>query len=126
MALDQLQNTAIANGCPGALPATPLPPPITLNSRTAAVSYASCWPTVDARSPRFTSIASAAVVNVDGTHSVVANTGQDLYVVGDSGGNIYSYQFGQSSRIWSMDLQTTITGPPMAMQDATVPCQGNG
>src|SRR5712692_1665706 len=90
MALDQLQNTPLINGCPGVLPATPLPTPVTLNGRTAAVSYVSCWPTVDVRSPRFTSISAGSSINIDGTHSVIPGTGQDLYVVGDSSGNIYS------------------------------------
>src|SRR4029077_2243375 len=49
---------------------------------------------------------------------------QDLYVVGDSSGTVCSYQFGTSLPIWSLNLGTTITGPPMAMQDAA--CQGGG
>jgi len=117
LALDQLQNTPLANGCPGAVPATPLPAPVTLNGRTAAVSYLSCWPTVS-ESPAFASVANPGSFTIDGFHSVIPGTGQDLYVVGDSSGTIYSYQFGESNATWSVDLQTTITGPPMAMQDA--------
>jgi hypothetical protein len=123
LALNQLESTPIANGCPGAIPATPLPGPVTLNGRTAAVSYVSCWPTAREK-PNFASIASAASFNVDGTHSVIQGTGQDLYVIGDSSGTIYSYQFGQSAPIWSKNMQGTITGPALAMQDAA--CQGNG
>jgi hypothetical protein len=123
LALNQLESTPIANGCPGAVPATPLPGPVTLNGRTAAVSYVSCWPTAREK-PNFASIASAASFNVDGTHSVIQGTGQDLYVIGDSSGTIYSYQFGQSTPIWSRNMQGTITGPALAMQDAA--CQGNG
>lgn len=121
LALNQLENTPLTNGCPGAIPATPLPGPLTLNGRTAAVSYVSCWPTVREK-PNFASIASPAAFNVDGTHSVIPGTGQDLYVIGDSGGTIYSYQFGQSTAIWSRNMQGTITGPALAMQDAA--CQG--
>jgi hypothetical protein len=125
LAVDKLQNTQLIKGCPGVLPATSLPAPITLNGRTAVVSYADCWPTVDVRSPRYRSVASPASFNIDGTHSVISGVvGQDLYVVGDSAGRVYSYQFGQSSPIWSTDLQSTITGPPLAMQDAA--CRSSG
>jgi hypothetical protein len=117
LALDQLENTPLVNGCPGFIPATPLPAPITLNNRTAAVSYLSCWPSVR-ESPNFTSIANSAQFNVDGSHSVIGS--QDLYLVGDSGGTVYQYEFGESSPNWSIDLQSNITGPPLAIQDAAI------
>ena len=115
MALNQLQTTALPLGCP------PLNP-VTLNGRTAAVSYLSCWPTSDVRSGlQFRSVASAAF-GVEGTHSVIPAASQDLYVVGDATGRIYSYQFGTGSLNWSANLGSAITGPPIAMQDAS--CQG--
>jgi hypothetical protein len=109
LALDQLQNTALGSACP-------IPAPVTLNLRTATVSYTSCWPTVDVRSaPGYTSVASTATFNVDGFHGTV--NGQNLYLVGDSGGTIYQYQFGQSTPAWSLPLQSSITGPPLTMAD---------
>jgi hypothetical protein len=124
LALDQLQNTPLASGCPSF---TNMPP---VNGRQATVSYVSCWPSVR-ESTKFISIAPSAPFNIDGTHSVIPASGQDLYVVGDSNGNIYSYQFGHSSSIWSVNLHTSITGPPMAMQDAACgrgdgPCPDTG
>lgn len=116
LALDQLQNTALTSGCPGATSTTPLPAPATLNGRTAAISYVSCWPAIRTGEPQYgASIAPSAPYNIDGFHSVV--NGQDLYLLGDSGGTVYQYQFGQSSPSWSMDLQTNITGPPLMMAD---------
>jgi hypothetical protein len=115
LALDQLQNTGLTSGCPGATSTTPLPPPVTLNGRTAAVSYASCWPTVDVRSSRFMSIATSATFNIDGSHSFV--NGQDLYLVGDSGGMVYQYHFGDSAPSWSLNMLSNITGPPLTMAD---------
>jgi hypothetical protein len=44
--------------------------------------------------------------------------GLDLYLVGDSGGRIYQYNFGSSSPNWWRDVGTRITGPPLAVQDA--------
>jgi hypothetical protein len=109
LALDQLQNKALGTGCP-------IPGPVTLNSRTATISFTSCFPTVDAHSPsQYTSIASAATFNIDGFHGIV--NGQNLYLVGDSSGTVYQYQFGQSTPMWSLAMQSTITGPPLTMAD---------
>jgi hypothetical protein len=117
LALDQLQNSALKNGCPGAgaLSSPPFPAPVTLNGRTAAVLYTGCFPTVDMGSPQYTSIASAASFDVDGFQGVV--NGQNLYLIGDSSSTIYQYQFGQSTPSWSLPLQTNITGPPLVMPD---------
>jgi hypothetical protein len=109
LALDQLQNTPLASGCPGL---TNMPP---VNGRQASVSYVSCWPTVR-ESPQFRSIASSAAFNIDATHSVIPGAGKDVYLVGDSGGRLYQYAFGSSRPTWSKDLGTSITGPPLAMQ----------
>ena len=110
-ALDSLQSTPLINGCPN-LSA------VTLNGRRAAVSYTGCAPVVDARSPQFTGIANPTAFNLDATHSTIPGSQQDLYLVGDSAGIIYSFNFGQSSPRWAVDLKTGITGPPLAMQDA--------
>jgi hypothetical protein len=118
LALDQIQNTQLSNGCPGATSSVPLPAPVTVNARTAVVSYVNCWPTVDLRSrPGYRSIASAGSFNFDGDHAVLP--GQDTYLVGDSSGNIYQYKFGDSSQSWSMNLGSNITGPSLAMADSS-------
>jgi hypothetical protein len=111
LALDRMQNVPLVNGCP-ALSS------VTLNGRTAAISYMSCAPVVDVRSPQFINIATSTPFTIDGTHSFLPLSGQDLYLVGDSGGTIYQYPFGASWTNWEMDLGTRITGPPLAMQDA--------
>jgi hypothetical protein len=129
LALDQLQNTPLANGCPGAPPAT------SVNGRTASVSYLNCWPTVR-ESPQFSSIASSSPFTIDGTHAVIKSAGLDLdlYLVGDSGGRIYQYAFGSTSPNWSKNLGTRVTGPPLATLDGAnqqdlsnfVPIEGGG
>jgi hypothetical protein len=107
LALDKFQNTALQSGCPGA------PLPITLNGRTAVVSYASCWPSVR-ESPQFSSIANPGPFAVEGDHAILP--GQDTYLVGDSSGNVYQYKFG-GAQTWSMNLGSSITGPLLAMAD---------
>jgi hypothetical protein len=111
LSLDSLQNSALASGCPA------LPGALTLNGRTAVASYISCFPVVDVRSPQFTGIASSAAFNIDGTHSVLPTRALDLYVVGDSSGNVYQYTFGNSLPNWSVNLKNAVTGPPLAMPD---------
>jgi hypothetical protein len=113
LALDQLQNTTLASGCPGAT--VPLPALVTLNGRTAAVSYVSCAPVVDVRSPQFTSVATSSPFSIDAFHGVV--NGQDLYLVGDSGGTVFQYKFGLTTPVWSMSVNANITGPPLTMAD---------
>jgi hypothetical protein len=108
LALDQLQNSPLSDACPTLNP-------VTVNGNTAAVSYASCYPAVDVRSPDFTSIAFSSPFSVDGTHDVI--NGQDLYLVGDSNGRIYQFRFGNTSPLWSRDLRAQLTGPPLMMAD---------
>jgi hypothetical protein len=112
LALDRLQNTALGSACP-------LPTSVPLNGRNAIVSYTSCFPTVDVRSPQYASIAPSGSFNVDGSQSLV--NGQNVYLVGDSSGNLYQYNYAQSTLNWSVNLQTTITGPALAMADSTLP-----
>ena len=110
-ALDQLQATALINGCPSLSP-------VNLNGRTAAISYTSCFPAVDtATQPQFTTFDSSSPFNIDGTHDVV--NGQDLYLVGDSNGNVYQFRFGSTSPLWSRNLRSQVTGPPLMMPDGS-------
>jgi hypothetical protein len=147
LAVDQLQTSALAsnptgaagawtvNGCPS-LSNLPVTVGNGLNGRKASVSYISCWPTVRASALQYTSVASASSFSVDGTHSVIPSLGQDIYLVGDSGGRIYQYAFGLASPTpgWPIDLRASITGPPIAMLDVAdrqdisylVPIRGGG
>ncbi len=55
-------------------------------------------------------------VAADGTHVVIG--GRDTYLVGDSGGNVYNYSFGQTTFLWRVSLGTGVTGPPGQSPDA--------
>ena len=111
LALNGLQTSPIYNGCP-------TPSGANLNSQSAVATYVSCWPTVDARS---LGGVTTPIVNapeefaVDGTHAVVAGPGGDEFLIGDSGGNFYRFQFGSTSASWTVALGGSITGPPQAM-----------
>ena len=111
LALGQLQNTGLNSACP-------TPSTVTLNGQTAAVSVVSCGPVVDLRSlPALRSIASSAPFFVDASHVNVS--GRDEYLAGDSGGTVFAYQYGQASPAWSLSLGGSVTGPPIAMPDAS-------
>jgi hypothetical protein len=111
LAISQLQNTSLNSGCPTASA-------VTLNGQTAAVSVVSCAPVVDQRSlPALNPIASSAPFFVDASHVNV--NGRDEYLVGESSGTVFAYQFGQTSPTWSRPLGGSVTGPPMAMPDAS-------
>ncbi len=111
LALNQLQNTGLNSGCP-------TPTAVTLNGHTAVVSVVSCGPVVDQRSlPALRPVASSSPFSVDASHVNVS--GRDEYLVGDSGGTVFSYLVGQSSPSWSQSLGGSMTGPPMAMPDAS-------
>jgi len=111
LALNQLQSTALNAGCP-------TPTALTLNGQTAAVSVVSCAPVVDQRSlPALRPIASSGPFFVDASHVNVS--GRDEYLVGDSGGEVFAYLYGQTSPAWSLSLGGSVTGPPMAMPDVS-------
>jgi len=112
LAFNQLQSAPLMSACPTLSPAN-------LNGRTAAVGYVSCWPTVDRRSAQFVPIASSGTFNIDGVHAVLQGNGQDLYLVGDSGGNVYQFNYGQSTPNWFMALGSIITGPLLVMPDVS-------
>jgi hypothetical protein len=112
LALGQLQSTALNSVCP-------TPNPVTLNGLTATVAYVSCWPTVDRRSPQLVPVASSSAFSVDGIHAVLQGNGQDLYLTGDSAGNLYQFDYGQTTPNWSLALRASITGPPLEMADVS-------
>lgn len=113
LALNQLQTTPLNNPCPG--PArTPL-----LNGQTAVASIVSCAAVIDHRSPQsFTRIASSHPFQVDGTHVVLpGQPGLDEYVVGDSGGTVLDYPWGQKNPRWILRLGGSVTGQPLVMPE---------
>ena len=115
-ALDRLQNTPIVAGCPGLSP-------ITLNGRTAAISYIKCTPVVDSRSTQLQPLTDTAPVNVDGTHSILPSLGRNDYVVGDDAGNVFDYRFDLTTLLWTRSLGGSVTGPPLEMPDVNNPGQ---
>jgi hypothetical protein len=112
LALNQLQNTGLNSSCPTLNP-------VTLNSQTATAAYVTCWPTVDRRSPQLVSVASSNAFSVDGMHAVISGNGQNLYLIGDSAGNVFQFNYGQSSPNWSLAMGAGITGPPLEMADVS-------
>ncbi|HVC76713.1 MAG TPA: hypothetical protein VND96_09380 [Candidatus Micrarchaeaceae archaeon] len=117
LAFNRLQNTPLASGCPNLSP-------INLNGRTAAISYLSCTPVVDATSPQLQRIAIAAPFNVDGTHSVLPAQGRNDYLVGDAAGNVFDYTFATMTRRWMLPIGGAVTAPPMEMPDLSNTPQG--
>ena len=108
LALNQLQNTPINAPCPSL-------PPVTLNGQTASVSYASCAPVVDRRSPQFVRVTTTSPFTVDGSHAQLS--GLNNYVVGDSGGTVLDYTFGSATPRWTLALGGSVTGTPLVMPD---------
>ncbi len=112
LALNQLQNTPLNSSCPTFNP-------VTLNGQTATAAYVSCWPTVDRRSPQLVPVASSSAFSIDGMHAVLQGNGQDLYLTGDTAGNVYQFNYGQSTPNWSLAMGAGITGPPLEMPDVS-------
>ena len=110
LTLDRLQNAPLISGCPSLSP-------VNLNGRTAALSYISCAPVVDAASTQFRTIATSAPFNVDGTHAVLPSQGRNDYVVGDAAGNVFVFRFDGMTQRWNLPLGGSVTGPPLEMPD---------
>lgn len=109
VAISQLEATPIGAGCP-ALNA------VNLNGRSAVPVYVGCWPTVREQ-PRFAQIATSSAFSVDGSHSRV-RPGQDFYVVGDSAGNVFQFDFAHATLNWWQQLPGSVSGPPVSIPDA--------
>jgi len=109
-AFDQLQGTALGNGCPSLNP-------LSLNGRTAAVTYQACAPVVDSRSATYQKFGGTGQFNVDGSHFVIPRAGVDLYLVGDNAGEIYEYKVGATMPAWALPLPGRVSGPPLAVPD---------
>jgi hypothetical protein len=113
LALNQLKATPISAGCSK-------PTQVSVNGQTAAASVLSCASVIDRRSPQgFTQIASSNPFRTDGTLAQPA--GLNDYLVGDSGGTVLDYTFGQTTARWKVGLDASVTATPLAMADP-----GNG
>lgn len=110
LALNQMETNPIPSGCPSTTQAT-------LNNRTAVVNFTSCWPSYRERS--YNPIATGGAFTADGSHSVIptASPAQDLYMVGDSNGNLYDFPFGGSSPNWRITLPGRVAAAPITVQD---------
>lgn len=108
VAINQLQAAPLNAPCPSLASSK-------LNGLTAAVSYRSCAPVVDARSPQFVSVANSSPFTVDATHAQLSSL--DDFLVGDSGGTLFDYPYGQAAARWSLSLGGAVTGTPLVMPD---------
>jgi hypothetical protein len=108
--MNQLGSTPINSGCPQPLNS------VNLNGRWAVPTYTSCWPTF--REKVYPPIAqSSSSFTVDGSHSRVPRAGQDLYLLGNSNGNVYQFAFGSQNPIAFPQLPGSVSGPPVAIPD---------
>jgi hypothetical protein len=108
LAISQLQNTSLNQPCPSL-------GSYTVNQQTAAVSYQSCALVPDRRSPQFARFAASSQFTVDGT--LAQPSGLNDYVVGDAGGTVYDFVYGNSTPRWAIGLGGSVTGPPLVMPD---------
>jgi hypothetical protein len=111
LALDKLQNTQLASGCPTL-------GPVAMNNRSTIVAYTTCAPVVDRRSPQFRQIASlSSQFSINGTHAKLP--GLDDYIVGTVDGTVFDYAYGSSNPRWTLTLGPggAVTGTPLVMPD---------
>ena len=112
--MNQLATTPISGGCPS-LNA------VNLNNRWAVPIYTSCWPTVRESPDHVALVGASAQFTVDGTYSaVITTTGQryDIYLVGNSAGQLYQFDFMSSARLLTT-LPGGTSGPPVAFPELT-------
>ena len=100
MAIDQLQTTSLESGCPASSQ-------VTENNRSAVASKSQCLQRRITAGP-----ASWSSFNVDGTRVQIG--GRDEYLVGDTSGVVYQYDFGKSTPN-RLELGGYVTGQPQAM-----------
>jgi hypothetical protein len=111
MTIDRMQSTPLIGGCP--TPAT-----VSLNGLTATARYLECFPVVDGRSPQFnTVVAGSSAFTTDGSFDDIPRAGQRLYTVGNVGGRVYQFGFGNRNPYWAYSLPGSVSGAPLAMPD---------
>ena len=113
LALSRLQTTQLNAPCP-ALPTA------TVNNLTASATYLSCWP-ANRETSNGTALGSgSAPFNLDGAQ-IQANGFHD-YVVANSSGYVFDYRFGTTAPRWVLQLNGTLTAPPLVIPN---PSSGN-
>jgi len=111
LALSQLQSTSLDAACPTSANTT-------LNNQTAIATIANCE-AIGRSSQALTPVASGQSFKVDGAH--VQPTGLDDYIVGDSGGNVFDFRYGNAAPRWTLALGGSVTATPTVMDDPTDP-----
>ena len=115
LALSELQTVPIASGCPTLGTAT-------VNGRSASATYLACAPTVRTGEQQLIRLVTSSAFNLDGVHAVIpAAGGLNDYVVGDSGGVLHDFGFGNTSASWTFSLGGSVTATPLVMLDPTGP-----
>lgn len=114
LTLSQMLSTQLNSPCPAN------PGGVTLNARTAAATYVSCWPTVDSRTqPAFSRIvAGSSAFSIDGTHAQLP--GLNDYLIANAGGYVYDFTFGGSAPRWTLQLAGQSTAPGLVMANPHV------
>lgn len=106
--IGQLQARSVPSRC-----STDAPPgwPVNLNGMWAAAT-----PNCEAIVPDLVAPLASGTFPADGTHVTIA--GSDTYLVGNSGGHVYDYGFGQTAPLWTVALVAGVTGPPAQSVDS--------
>jgi hypothetical protein len=113
LALSRLQTAQLNAPCP-ALPTA------TVNNLTASATYLSCWPANRETSNGTALVSGSAPFNMDGAQ-IQANGFHD-YVVANSNGYVFDYRFGTTAPRWVLQLNGTLTAPPLVIPN---PSSGN-
>ena len=112
LALTQMQTTGLDERCPTGLVTTP-----PLNGQTAIASFGTCFPTVH-ESPQFNATSANANrgYTIEATHTQVGTRFND-YIVGNPGGKVFDYSYGQRRPRWTLDMGGAVTGPTLVMSE---------
>lgn len=119
LAIDQLQNTPVPidSGCPDLTsPTSPI------NGQDATLTRLSCAPVVESGLLPLQAIDASnnGGFVFKGSHIVMSNPSRNEYLVASSGGTLFAYGFGSSTRLWSpVALGGSLTGPPTAVPDVS-------
>lgn len=85
--------------------------PVNLNSQSAG-AVSNCQAIVPDQVAKLEN----GTFSADGTHVTIG--GSDSYLVGDSGGRVLNFGFGQTAPLWSVSVGAGVTGPPSQQVDS--------
>jgi hypothetical protein len=85
--------------------------PVSLNGQFAG-AVSNCQAIIPDRVTRLVN----ATFSADGTHAT--DGGNDSYLIGDSGGRVFDFGFGQTAPIWSVSVGAGVSGPPGQQVDS--------